>query len=90
MIISAQEVNMLGNEDWGGWVSDMYNYCSHTLTVSKIVDICSDTTRHLETHVYVEENDWWWKAAFIAAVITNGEYEPIPFEALDSLLFGGA
>lgn len=89
VIISAPEAEMLSIEDWGGWVGDMDNYCSHTLTVERVVNVV-DTNNKTETHVYVEENCWWWKAAFIAEVITKEEYEPIPFESLDSLLFGGA
>ena len=81
-----------GNAEYrrlGGWVGDMDNYCSHTLTVERVVNVV-DTNNKTETHVYVEENCWRWKAAFIAEVITKEEYEPIPFESLDSLLFGGA
>lgn len=88
VIISAPEARMLMGEDSVGWVGDMNNYCSHTLTVSMVVDALRSI--HPEIRVYVKENGWRWKAAFIAAVITNGEYEQIPFEALDSLLFGGA
>ena len=88
VIISAPEVRGLSSVDYYGWCGDMYNYCSCTLTV-KQVQSGIEINNEVETHVYVKENGWWWKAAFIAAVITNGEYEQIPFEALDSLLFGG-
>ena len=89
VIVSASEMKALSFRDYCCWCDDMDNYCSHTLTVKR-VENGTDINNEVETHVYVEENGWWWKAAFIAAVITNGEYEQIPFEALDSLLFGGA
>ena len=89
VIISASEIKALGFPDFVGWCNDMYNYNSHTLTVKR-VEKRADLDGEAETHVYVEENGWWWKATFISAVITNEEYEPIPFESLDSLLFGGA
>lgn len=89
VIISASEAMLLSGKDRGGWVGDMHDYCSHTLTVEQAVSVAY-TNDKAETHVYVEENGWWWKAAFIAEVITKEEYEPIPFESLDSLLFGGA
>lgn len=89
VIVSASEVKALSFRDHCGWCGDMDEYCSHTLTVRR-VERGLDIENEAEIHVYVEENNWWWNAAFIAEVITNKEYEPIPFESLDSLLFGGA
>lgn len=88
VIISKSEVAMLGGDDWVGWVSDMSNYCTQTLTVSSVVDVFSTAAGHIETRIYVKENDWWWKAAFIDCIVYNSSEMDAPDEdSLMNLLF---
>lgn len=85
MIISEDEAK--ARDFWYGafasWALAMNEYCSKILTVAYVME------ENGYGHVFVEENEFWWKKDFIDCIIKAPRVS-YSVEDIELVLFGGA